>query len=240
MSSRPQDQLPNKVEHRNRLKRLEQMMLRGITNQHDIAAAFGVAQSSVSNWMKEVYTAWAEADAQDSIAERTVRVKQLEYILTQALNSYDISRRDAEEWEVTERPCESCGGSGKWLPKDSTETKPCRGCNGKGQIKSERTKSKAQAGDPTFLKVAKDCIVEAARLKGLYPVKMTVGRSLMQTSADAGGEFQKRVETLFFEAPVDLIIQAKAMLEELKTHAKPTTPPPGPVIEASDFPEKPT
>ena len=72
-------------------------------------------------------------------------------------------------------------------------------------------------GDPTLLSVAKSCIAEAAKLQGCYPETVKFGRStLVEQASLVGGEVKRSVEELYFEAPVDLIIKAKATLDQLR------------------------
>ena len=90
------------VKHRSmerlvRLGKVEKMLLRGITNQAEIARAFGVSNYTICMDVKKIEKKWRE-DSPEAKQQRVKRVKQLESILLAAANSWEISRSgDGEE-----------------------------------------------------------------------------------------------------------------------------------------------
>ena len=203
-----------------RLVRLEQLILRGVTNQYELAAAFGVGIHEIFAMMKHIREQWLANDVEDVKQQVLKREKQLEALAQKALTAYDRSKQDVEEFTVVERVCTRCKGDGQ------TEEKPdywvdCTECQGKGRITTETTKVKGQPGDPSFLKVAKECFVECARLKGLYPTTNTMQmKRLVSESREVGGEIQTRVEEMYLEASDDKIIKALQALDVLQREIK--------------------
>lgn len=198
------------------LVRLEKHILRGITNQSELSAAFGVSKSHVCEYIEEVYERWRNQAPKDLDTQRLIRVKQLDSIAVMALNEFDRSRRDGEDISITSRMCVTCGGEGQDEVHPGELVK-CHDCNGVGRIVVETVRVRGRQGDPSFLTVAKSCIEAASRLQGLYPETVKIGRSsLIEEARLVGGIVQRSVQELYYEAPIDLIIRAKATLDQLK------------------------
>lgn len=204
--------LQKEVELEGRLRRIEQLMLRGVTNQQELAAAFGVPQSRISTHMKEIRRRWREADEEATADERVLRQRQFENLLQMALNSFERSKKDAEEVVTHEEVCGACDG--KKFTSEFGEKKECKNCEGRGKVLREVTRVKGQVGDVAFLKLAKELVAELARLKGIYPENASI-RNLVAATRNVDGELQTQVQEMIIEGPVDTIIRAKAMLAEL-------------------------
>ena len=208
--------LPQQIDRDRTLVRLEKLMLNGITNLTELAAAFGLSRPTLKTMVEEVERTWLENERHDAVLEREFRCKQLEQLVQKALNSYERSRQDSEEISYTFAICGVCDGSGD-IKKDGV-TQDCVTCGGDGKIRVESVKIKGQAGDASFLRVAKDCIVECARIKGLYPDgRSSVAiRKLISSSQEVGGAIQSKIEELYVDAPAEVLIKAMASLDELR------------------------
>ena len=76
----------NIIAREHNLSRLEKHILRGTSNQYELAAAFGVSQPSISGWIKELHRRWKKESPEDTTTQRLIRVKQLDAIAVMALN----------------------------------------------------------------------------------------------------------------------------------------------------------
>lgn len=204
--------------HKTQLEKIEDMILRGIRNQEQIGAAFGITKVAVGKIVKEIYKGWKDSSIKDSGLKRELRIRQLEHVMHIARTEFERSRKDAQEYSIVERTCARCRGQGKTeeMPDEWTT---CVECLGRGKIVVETTKTRGQAGDPAYLKVIQSCIVECTRIEGLYPERMSTGR-VLATSSVVGGELQEKVEEIYFEGPADFIINAKTVLDEFVRHKK--------------------
>lgn len=199
----------------NTLARLEKHLLRGVTNQHDLAAAFGVSQGTISGWIAQIHKRWREESPVDTETKRIIRIRQLEGLAAMAVTEFERSRKDSEEVVIQTKMCVDCDGEGK------TEAGPgefvnCTVCGGKGEIRVETVRVKGQPGNPAYLTVAKTCIESAAKLEGVYPETVKMTKQIIEESRTVGGEFQRRVEQVVYEAPPELVIRAKAALDLIK------------------------
>lgn len=202
------------------------MMIRGIKNQSEIASAFGISKVQVCKDMAEIRKSWMkrDPDAKEQLGKE--RVVQLESLLQKAVNAFDRSRID-EEFRVVAAQCDRCGGTG--LHDKDGISEPCRSCNGQGKIVTQTTVTRESPGDPAFLKIAKDCIVEMGKLQGLYPEKagsLTVGsvRTITETEG-VGGAVREQVEQMYVSAPRDLLLAAMSALDNLKHGRKSSSKP---------------
>ena len=208
----------------NRLRRTEEMMLRGVKNRFQIAAAHGISVPQASKDMAEIRKRWLERDPASKEHLSKERVVQLESLLQKSVNAFDRSRID-EEFRIVANQCERCGGTGNHQKDGISE--PCRSCNATGKIVSQTTVTRESPGDPSFLKVAKDCIVEIAKLQGLYPEKSGSAAAVALGSvrtitekAGIGGNIREQVEELYLQAPVDVLLATMAALDNLKHASK--------------------
>lgn len=154
-----------------RLVKIEQLLRKGITNQNALAARLGISQPTVSKYVAEIYDNWLHDNPRSARKARMLRVRQLEHVAVQAIDSYERSRKDQEEVTTVYQPvrCKGCKGTGWKDGKEETE-KWCEYCDGSGTTLQEvvTRKIKGQAGDAAFLKTAKDAIAECAKIMGLY------------------------------------------------------------------------
>lgn len=302
------------LQRQQQLVKIEKLILHGVTNQSEIAAALGVSQCCVTERIKEIHQRWRDSQNEELDVMRAKRIHQFEYIARLALNSYEVSRQDAEEHITVEKECGACNGTGvkpvdipeerraKIVERDHgqcvqcgsqvgididhiiplsrggsgrddnlqllcgrcvaakrealglvvrcptcegvglTEDMPgeirrcvaCRGtgeqpdlpkcgeCGGRGRLVITTTKTRGQAGDSSFLSVARMSIESAAKLEGFCPRRqgpgggMTLHQTIREETRGVGGELETRVQELYVDAPSDLLIQCKVALEKLR------------------------
>ena len=80
------------IQRRKNQLEVEKFLLRGITNQTQIGAAIGVTQSAVSGYIKRIEEEWVKNDPKRVQANRLRRVRQLEQVMQDARNSFDLSK----------------------------------------------------------------------------------------------------------------------------------------------------
>lgn len=203
-----------KIEREKKLRRIEEMMLKGVTNQHEIASAFNVSQPTVSQWMKMIMDRWGLQET-GTKEQRLLRIRQLEHIIHLAHTEFMRSKKDKEEFRISERECRACRGSGlDEIMPDQWED--CRECDGRGKLKTQTIIVKDNTGDVQYLRVAKECIIEAAKLSGLSNT-MIMGANILKESQGVGGEIERRLETMFIEAPADALVKCIAAVDELRS-----------------------
>jgi len=195
--------------------RIEELITSGFTNQTSIANALNISQSSVHRFIKEIEQNLADRNKKTVSAKRAVRISQLEHILKLALESYTKSLKDDIETTTSSSGCVKCMTNGE-IDIDG-EIVVCPDCFGNGEIRSKTVKRKHKSGDSSMLRVAADCIKECARIQGVYIDNSKARATLKQlTMEKKNGEIKDKVEELYIDAPVDLLINAKRVIEELK------------------------
>lgn len=110
---------------------VEDYILRGVSDESQIAAALGVPVSKIGYYLKKIRERWRQSAFSELDDKRHLRVNQMMDVAKKALNSFEVSKRDAAEYTVQEKCCTNCSGSGK-DPKKKTEVIPCEACNGSG------------------------------------------------------------------------------------------------------------
>jgi len=198
-----------------RRNRIREMLLRGVSNQQEIAAAFGVSQPLVSKDIKAIMEEWREEEKGKGIQKRDKRIKQLEMAAKEAFDSWIKSKESKEEVSTTYTPkkCTTCYGKGKI--KDTGDT--CSKCNGSGEIVEEivRRSVSGSPGDPSFLRTFNDCIKEMAKLEGLYVKKKHVSGRVEATLT------HKLVQGGSLEGvPNEVLLEARAAYAQLEVAYK--------------------
>lgn len=193
-------------------ERLEELLLRGETNQSRIAAAFGVTQPTISRYIKEIVADWKKFGSETSQENRAKRIKQLELIASNAWRSFEISQQSKIETEIKTKKCPDCV-EGK-TRNEFEEEETCESCQGTGMITVETQTQEGKPGDATFLRTVKEVLVELSKLEGLYPT--SGGKLAKLTEESIEGAVDKRVQRLTYEGPVEDIIMAKAAMDKLK------------------------
>jgi hypothetical protein len=210
----------DRVERERYLNRLEHKMLRGVTSRHDLAAAFGKSIATIEDDMAIVRRRWLRNSPTDVEAAKIARIRQFENLAMLAIESYQRSRQDAEEVTVTERPCLPCSATGKVKKKGADgkeEMATCLECGGKGATVVETRRMKGQAGDAGFLRTARDCFVEAAKIEGVIVSSSLTMRNLTQTiNGLPDGQVKMEAQELTLEAPIDVLLRSMAVLEEIR------------------------
>lgn len=211
-----------------KILRVQRLMMEGVTSCSQIATIMGISPVTAVKWRKEVLQRIQESDLKDAAIELSLRVSQLESIMHAALVAFQRSKHDHEEFRISKSKCPECNGKKK-IKDDNGHEEDCVNCDGTGKVIIETTTVKGQAGDPAMLRIAKDCITEMAKLKGLYPNTRSSGiditLSKMQTMAtragatEVSGHIEQTIQEMYIHAPHETILKAHAMLEDLKEEA---------------------
>jgi len=205
-----------------RLKRqdsIREKVLRGFTNQYQLANAYQVTQKTISQDLSTIYNQMVEESLDDHKVLKAFRIKQFEQIKILALQEFEKSKEDSEEIVTVKKKCTNCYGLGKVEDKPGIFDR-CGTCKGKRIISNDETiRVKGQTGDPAYLRVIKECQTEIARIEGLYPRNVT-SRKLELEAEMVGGKIHAKVSELYIEADGDLIIRCVATLDELKESIK--------------------
>ena len=209
--------LTQMCERRQRLVKIEELMLRGVVNTYQIAARFGVSQPVAYKDVQEIRKAWLESAPNNTKERRGQRIRQLEFIVQLAHDSFLRSREDAQTHTVKQgRICDRCEGLGvvdtEWCPK----------CEGDGHLPGEVTiQTKGQAGDPAYLGIAKECLKEISMLEGNHAPKRHSVRGRHKVEGQvAHGHLHAVVANEYADAPADDLIAARSVLLKLEQHRK--------------------
>lgn len=104
----------SKIEYERKAVQLEHMILRGISNHEELAAALGVSASWVSDRAEKILKRWESKDSKETVElKRSRRIKQFEGIAIKAFHSFDRSQENSTEYSVQSKGCPGCGGLGK-------------------------------------------------------------------------------------------------------------------------------
>ena len=193
------------IEVLKRRRRVEDYLLRGLTDQNSMSVALGVSQGTISLDVKEIHGRWLREEIKVSRLKRSRRVKQLEFAAQQAIDAWERSKQNAEEISTvyTPRKCADCKGTGI---QDEITGNWCLTCNGDGKVMTEvvTKKIRGQVGDAVQLRLFKECVVEAAKIEGSYV------RKAAAKSNGEGGSLGINIQLDLSKAPPDLLLQAKA------------------------------
>ncbi len=177
-----------------RINEVERMIVNGETRQWWMALQLNVTDMTISNDVKIIRTRWAKTDEKTGKQRLARRIKQLEKRIQEASDDYEISK-----WRVF--GCKHCKGFG-YIPKQNA----CPVCDGEGEI-AER-----KPGDATYLRVMKECIVECAKLQGLYPD--------VKRDRSSGFAEDRSIVNVFLNAPDNEVLAAKMALDRLRLSAQ--------------------
>jgi len=193
--------LYREMEHRRKLDSVEKNITRGVVNCRQMAAALGISVEYVRDLIKEVQEEWRIASGDDIDLNRMLRIQQVNKLLVNAVNSFDKSQQDLEEFSTTEKSCNICGGSGKDL-KQVTETIECPECGGQGIEEYQPGKYKrcgacngsgSHSEGPSCLECQGrgKIILEITKTKGSAgnPAFLVVAKGLIETAAKLEGLF---------------------------------------------------
>ena len=199
-----------------RQSRVEKMMLRGVTSPLSIAVAFGVHAITAKKMMVAVRDMWQETNASECEHLRVKREKQLEHIYFTALQSFERSTIGPAKKETI--TCKACAGEGteEDMPEVYIECKPCAG---RGTIDIESQLNSVTPGDPAFLKIAKDTVIELMKMDGMYKgdTAKAGARSMQMTSRQVDGELRVRIDEFYAEADPEVIMRAMRLLDDIES-----------------------
>ena len=205
--------LEEEIQHRKDMQRLETLLLRGVTNYDQLAAAFNVTPKVIQGRIGIIQKQWEESDSRKSKEVRAKLIAQLLHIAQTAWDSFERSKQDEEEVSITKRRCPDCDGEGTEEYRPG-EYRDCPTCFGDGHTLSETRKIRGQVGDMTCLKLAKECVTEIAKMRGCYP-KTKNSSSLVLASRNAEGKLEAMVATIYDDAPPEHIIRALTVLDAI-------------------------
>lgn len=166
------------VERTKRLVIVQDLYTRGMSNERKLAAATGVAVSTISKDLAIIRREWMQETVKDMREQLELRTQQLLAIAYQARHAFDISQQPLQEIKTQRATCEACKGEGSTTRPDPVDdglynddddnSNDCSACGGTGDVVTESVSTRQHAGDARFLAVATKCIVEAAKMGGLY------------------------------------------------------------------------
>ena len=197
---------------------MELMVLQGVTSRKALATAFGINEDKVKQMLADIRAQWEESRPTDIEEARTLRGRQFDYLMMQAMKSFEMSRVGPDKTSYETRICLNCEGEGQ--EEDGPgEMVPCSECSGTGEVEIESTSPTALPGNPKWLALAKELVVERGKLDGAYPGNMTMSK-VVKHSREIGGEDGKHIQTevqeMVIKATPDALIEAKATIERLK------------------------
>lgn len=186
-----------------RRKLVEKYLRRGFTDQREIAAALGCSQNTICYDIQAILETWQSSEPEAMRDRATTRIKQLEAIIQEAWNAWEVSKASQKEVGIVTAPCGTCRG----VEPDAGQP-PCLTCGGRGAIATVSRKTKRQTGDPSYLAVIRDCVKECGRLEGLYApnvVNKTLNKTVnVMSLPTATGSYA--------QTPTELILQARQAL----------------------------
>ena len=194
-------------------QRIEEMILAGVTNHYQLAAAFGMERKAVTRVVAKIYKEWANS-CPELEELRYLRQKQFENVYRLALKGYESSTRRCIRMKKESAECEYCYGLGL-IEGDPKEYQECAMCGGTGVVEEDVPEYANVQGDAAFLRIAKDTLAELTKLEGLGPAT-TSTRSIISTSRLIGGVIEQQVEEIYMEAPPDTLVRALCVMSELR------------------------
>ena len=142
-------------------------MERGIRSRRELAIRHGVTMQVVTLDLKAYWKEVKEEYRKEAVENAMVMERVLYYVYQQAIDSWERSKKNAEEITTSydRVKCKLCDGTGF---KPGT-TVWCDECEGEGISIIERVtrREKGQAGDPAILRVALDSMKEIGKIQGI-------------------------------------------------------------------------
>ena len=197
--------------------RIERLLLNGHRNQRQLAAAIGISQQAIAKRITKIHDRWQNERIGDIDKTRDYRIRQLEALIQKSLNAYELSSKVERKVEE-EFDCNECKGF-KQLEDMPGEFVDCPVCKGVGKTKDMVIQVVTIPGDPSYLKLCKDLIVEVSKLEGIHPQKAMTSmeqRSIIRTSNGTTQEIREEVRKLYYESEDDALVNARAMIDLIK------------------------
>ena len=193
--------------------RLETLLLRGETSPLRLGMAFDIEPALMVDHIRKVFDNWKQRRIEDIEETRDLRINQMEMLLRKALTEYDKSQQPTTEYQEEIRVCGFCGGKGKdeVVPGDFVT---CKRCAGTGKFKIIKTKTIERQGNPAYLKLAQECIIQAAKLAGLGQ-SMTFN-AINKIGEQVDGNTKHEIEMLTFQGAPENIIGAIAAMDQIR------------------------
>lgn len=195
------------------MDRLEQLLLRGETSPYRLALAFEMDVRDMSDLIKEVYKSWRQRRNEDLDEIRNLRIEQLQMIMRMALKDYEETRKPKTKVTEEIRPCGFCNGKGKdEVMPDEYVT--CKKCNGSGKFKVTKIETVERDPNPQFLKLAQECVVNAAKFSGIGG--QVTYNQINKLGEAIGGKTKEEVRMLQFKGAPDQILAALGAMDRIK------------------------
>lgn len=137
------------AERKRRRYEIEKLVLQGVTDTAVLSVRYGVSKAVIRTDIKWIYGQFSVRDDRNRNTRKATRIAELMNIINKAMVSYERSQLN----EVVET------------------------VKIEGEDEITTTTTKGQAGDPAFLRVAKDAVVEIAKLDGLYTSKLEIAHA---------------------------------------------------------------
>ena len=200
------------IAKRNRLIQTEDLLLAGVTSPRKIAAEIGCGVSTARDYIRTIELRWKKDDPKNSARKRQKRVRQLEKLMSTAIDSFKESQGETIVRTVAEKTekCRACKGRGEKEEDGLMYT--CDLCEGEGSVShtEETQRIEQNAGDATYLRLAKECIGEINRLEGT-----TIQRVEKKTTETKELKATVVQERRLTNVPADDIIEAMTAVRKL-------------------------
>lgn len=203
----------SQVEKHKRQRKVECALVRGQANQMELAARYGVSQATINRDVYEIRERWRKEATQGKLKERRFkRIRQLEFVYAQAIESYERSRQDEEEILTQHKPtpCNRCKATGK----NGNGNSKCKACDGTGTqlVEVVTRRVKGQEGNASFLEAARKSLVDICRLEGLIVATPTIrsNRTVIMNQT------KQEEEDPFKGVPSEVVLEARAAFLRLR------------------------
>lgn len=197
-------------------KRIEEMVVSGVTNHYELAAAFGMERRAVTKVIAKIYESWRESSP-TADEKRELRQRQFENIYRLALQGYVKSALRVVGTKKVEEECTFCFGLGQ-IEEAPRKFHECAVCGGSGVNEREVPAYEERTGDPAFLRLAKDALGELSKFEGSAPSPATISnQTFIQNAKILGGPIQAQMEEIYAELPEDTLVRALNLISDLRS-----------------------
>lgn len=197
-----------------RRRRVAEMLLTGVTAYTQMAVALNTSEAVIRNDVRAIRTTWLKEEPKKHREKVITRVRQLERVVALASNEFLRSQQD--KIETTLEPCPNEGCFHGLIRQEDGSNKQCNECNGDGFVKTA-TKVVKRDGNPAFLHIIKDTLVEISRLEGIHPATVTALRKTAREMLPDGSVKETVAELFAYaDAPVDIIIDGLTQIDIVK------------------------
>jgi hypothetical protein len=207
--------LKRKMMRERRLAQIEKAMCHGINSLEQLSRRFGVSRNTIYADIKLI-TKRLQRRNEDTADSRRVQIAMsLDYLQQLSLVAFERSQQNVEELsiKVEKQECFHCEGTGR-IPTSKGGDVFCPQCEGHGQVdvELETRRSRGQAGDSSFLRVALSCLEAKSKLFGLVQGGKVVNKNIDARSITINNLNEiKDLSNL----PPDDLIRARGLYQQL-------------------------